>query len=318
MVSVIIPVKNGEATLEKCLAAVKNQTIADGIEIIVLDSASSDNSAMIAKSFGAEVIEINPDEFNHGSTRNVGVKFATRELLYFTVQDAYVSEADQLQKMANHFKDISLQAVVGMQAIPHDKDKNPARWFKRFTKPETVFRHFPEGDFGQMPLKEQFKHCGWDNVNAMYRKSALETIPFAKTNFAEDWLWVRDALAAKMKIAFDPSLVVYHYHHRDFSYSFKVQYILNYNFYKFFNVYPGIPAFIKPVLTDIYLVWKNRQINIKDKLYWSVHNLLGRSAVVLSHLTFLVFVKLLGNNALDRSLYYFCHIIPQGKIKSSY
>ena len=36
-ISVIIPVKNGAQTLEKCLSKIRSQTI-DDIEIIVLDS----------------------------------------------------------------------------------------------------------------------------------------------------------------------------------------------------------------------------------------------------------------------------------------
>lgn len=315
-ISVVIPVKNGAATLVKCLNAFKQQTIAEQIEIIVLDSMSTDNSREIAKSFGAKIISIMLSDFNHGLTRNVGVDYAVGELLYFTVQDAYLAENNQLEKMAAHFNNLELQAVVGMQATPHDKDKNPARWFKRSSKPETVYRHFPDGNFGKMSLQEQFKHCSWDNVNAMYKKSAVQKIPFKKTDFAEDWLWVKDALEAKMKVAFDPSLVVYHYHHRDFGYSFRVQYIINYHFLKQFNVYPVLPRFIMPVLTDFYRILKNDKISLKEKMYWSRHNFMGSSGVFLSHLIFLTIVRLFGKNGLAKSKNYFCTEIPQGKIKN--
>lgn len=315
LITVIIPVKNGEATLAKCLAAIKGQTIADKIEIIILDSDSTDKSTAIAGDFNAKVVTIPNGTFNHGLTRNAGVAHAQGELLYFTVQDAYLSENDQLEKMCAHFYDPELQAVVGMQATPHDTDKNPARWFARFTKPETVYRHFPDGSFSWMAQQEQFTHCSWDNVNAMYRKLALQKIPFVKTDFSEDWLWVKDALTAKMKIAFDPSLLVYHYHHRDFGYSFKVQYIMNYNFFKQFSVYPSVPPFIKPVLSDTYRVWKNSQINVKNKLYWTIHNFMGTSGVLLSHLMFIITGKIFGRSLLNKSFHYFCDTIPQGKVK---
>ena len=316
MLTVIIPVKNGAATLAKCLAAIKQQTIAYKIEILILDSNSMDESIEMAKSFGARIININPSDFNHGLTRNVGANNASGELLYFTVQDAYLAENDQLEKMLLHFNDPELQAVVGMQATPHDKDKNPARWFKRFTKPETKFRHFPDGDFGKMPLQQQFKYCSWDNVNAMYRKSALQKVPFTKTDFAEDWLWAKDALTAKMKIAFDPSLLVWHYHHIDFGYSFRVHYIMNYNFFKQFKVYPSLPRYGVPLLKDFYRIFKSDKITSTQKVYWSKHSFMGSSGGYLSNLSFIIIGRFFGEKILTKSMDFFCSSIPQGKTKN--
>lgn len=316
VISIIIPLKNGEATLVKCLTAIRQQSIADKTEIIILDSCSTDNSLEIAKGFSAKIINIPNDAFDHGLTRNIGADNASGELLYFTVQDAYLAEDNQLEKMILHFSDPELQAIVGMQATPHDKDKNPARWFRRITKPETAFRHFPDGDFAKLTLQEQFKHCSWDNVNAMYRKSALEKVPFTKTDFAEDWLWVKDALTEKMKIAFDPSLLVWHYHHKDFGYSFRVHYIMNYNFFRQFKVYPTLPQFALPLLKDIYRILKNNKITAVEKIYWSKHNLLGTSGGFLSNLFFIIIGKFFGEKALAKSLVFFCNSIPQGKIKN--
>ena len=316
MISVIIPIKNGEATLSRCLAAIKGQTIADNIEVIVLDSQSTDNSLQIAKSFGASIIKVKSDEFNHGLTRNLGTQQANGELLYYTVQDAYLAEKDQLEKMVAHFRDKELQAVVGMQATPHDKDKNPARWFKRITQPVTTCEHFPNETFSKLSLKKQlsaFNH--WDDVNAMYRKSALLTIPFTKTNFAEDKIWARDALQAGYKIAFDPSLVVYHYHHYDFKYAFKVEFILNYAYYRFFKVLPVLPRFVIPVLTAGYRIWKNNTIAFKKKIYWTFHNLSGITGSFMSTLIFFILGKYFGARSLDKSFRLFCKEVPQGKMK---
>ena len=317
LISVIIPVKNGAGILDKCLSAITNQTIATEINIIVLDSGSTDNSVIIAESFGARVINIPPKDFNHGLTRNIGVEQASGSLLYFTVQDAYLAERDQLEKMSAHFIDSELQAVVGMQATPHERDKNPADWFKRITKPNTVFRHFPDGSFGAMSLREQFKYCSWDNVNAMYRKSALVNIPFIKTDFAEDWSWVKAALTAKMKIAFDPSLVAYHYHHRNFGYSFRVEYIINYNFFTRFGVYPALPPLLRPLATAWKRIWSNNNIPFGEKVYWTIHNFNSQAGNFSSHLIFIIVSRFFSKRTLDRSLLFFCKSVPQGAANSS-
>lgn len=54
-VSVVIPVRNDRELLDRCLAALANQTVA-AHEIIVVDNASTDDSAAVAVSRGARVI----------------------------------------------------------------------------------------------------------------------------------------------------------------------------------------------------------------------------------------------------------------------
>lgn len=316
LLTVIIPVKNGEATLSKCLSSIYEQTIADKLEVIILDSASTDNSVKMAEGFGAKIIHINPKEFNHGLTRNLGAQYALGNLLFYTTQDAYLAEKNQLKKMAAHFNDKALQAVAGMQAVPNDVDKNPAGWFKRISNPVTAYYHFPDFGYSKLSNKQQFQYTdAWDDVNAMYRLSALKALPFEETQFAEDKLWARDALLAGYKIAFDPSLLVYHYHHRDFSYSFKVRYIVSYHYYKYFRVYPSLPPFFLPLLTSWYRIFRNEKISFGKKFYWSSHNLTSLAGDYLSHLIFLVIAKLFSERVLEKSIRYFCGQVPQGKLK---
>lgn len=317
-ITVIIPVKNGAATLQKCLKSIEEQTIADCIDLIILDTASTDNSVEIAERFGAKVIPVQPGEFNHGLTRNIGVDLAHGHLLFYTVQDAWLTAKDQLEKMAGHFCDKQLDAVAGIQAVPAEKDKNPARWFKRYSEPVTTYQYYNTDAFNRFSDKEKYNLVShWDNVNAMYRKESLQKVPFVHTGFAEDKLWARDAISKEMKLAFDPSLVVYHYHHRNFIYSFRVQYVFNYSLYRHFKILPGVPPIIKPVLTSWYLVWKNNRINASEKFYWTLHNFSGVLGSYLSHLAFIIIEKLGGKEAVGRSLEFFCNEIPQGKIKDS-
>ncbi|RZK19230.1 MAG: hypothetical protein EOO43_11900, partial [Flavobacterium sp.] len=126
---------------------------------------------MIASKFDARIIEIPPESFNHGLTRSTAIQLANAELLYFTVQDAWLSKPDMLEQMLRHFEEDSVAAVVGEQGIPWgEKDKNPAYWFKRQSEPEIELRYFPQPEvFMGLTKLEQFKLSSWDNVNAMYR-----------------------------------------------------------------------------------------------------------------------------------------------------
>ena len=315
-VSVIIPVKNGSQTLRKCLDSIIGQSIAADVEIIILDSCSTDDSVSIAKQVDAKVITIPQGAFNHGDTRNLGVNHASGDLLFFTVQDAYLPDKDQLQKMVSHFDDVSVMAITGMQAVPHDRDKNPALWFKRFSKPSAVFKQILRSDFILLSDQEKYNLVvEWDDVHAMYRRAALRIVPFEKTDFAEDKLWARSALLKGMKIGFDPSLVVYHYHHSTFTYTFDLEYTVNYHIYKHFRIFPNWPVFFRTYLSNIYQLWKNNLLTVKEKIYWSMHNFARLSGYAVSTTLFIVIGKFLGNRNLDKSFRLFCNKVPQGKSK---
>ncbi len=77
--------KDGEERLEAVLAAVRAQ---GDVELIVIDSGSRDRSREIARAAGADLIEIPPEEFGHGRTRNLGAERSSGDLICFLTQDA--------------------------------------------------------------------------------------------------------------------------------------------------------------------------------------------------------------------------------------
>ncbi len=315
LISIIIPVKNGEATLVKCLSAIKKQTISHNLEIIVMDSMSTDNSRKIAEDYGAKIISIHDGTFNHGLTRNLGVKCAKGELIYFTVQDAYLAEDDQLQKMAAHFEDEEVQSVTGIQGIPGDIDKNPAIWFKRFSEPVPEMKQFPEDSFLNLSPQKQLENCRWDNVNAMYRRTTLETLPFTKTDFAEDAIWARDALLRGWKIIRNSSLVVYHYHHQTFRYNFKTAFIINYTFWKHFKIMPAVSLNPKPFVRNVYTLVRKKQLSFDKKTGWIIHNGIRHIADATSIFVFRMAYLFGKQKLLDKAYNHFCSVIPQGTLQ---
>ena len=78
MISVVIPVRDGGGDLERCLAGIAAQRIEEEVEVVVVDSGSSDGSVDVARAAGAVVTEIGPAEFGHGRTRNLGVRDRAR------------------------------------------------------------------------------------------------------------------------------------------------------------------------------------------------------------------------------------------------
>lgn len=92
-VSLIIPVYNVDAFLERCLDSVQNQTYKD-TEVIIVNDGSTDNSAQIINEFVAN----NPnfksftiENSGQGGARNHGIEKATGDYIAFLDSDDYIA-----------------------------------------------------------------------------------------------------------------------------------------------------------------------------------------------------------------------------------
>jgi GT2 family glycosyltransferase len=86
--SVVIATRDRAGLLGGALASLRAQTGAPEFEIVVVDNASSDDTAAVARAAGATVV-FEPEP-NRGRARNAGVAAARGELLLFVDDDVVV------------------------------------------------------------------------------------------------------------------------------------------------------------------------------------------------------------------------------------
>ena len=99
-ISVIVPVYNVEAYLERSLNSLKNQTFKD-LEFIIVDDGSTDGSAKIIKEFVKSDKRFSYHKKKNGGlsdARNYGMKYATGKYLAFLNSDDYI-DLDLYEKM---------------------------------------------------------------------------------------------------------------------------------------------------------------------------------------------------------------------------
>jgi O-antigen biosynthesis protein len=202
-VSVVIPVKDGERYLAELLNALAREG-AD--EVLVIDSGSTDRSLELVRAApGVQLLEIPPEEFGHGRTRNFAAERTSSELICFLTQDA-TPVPGWLEGIRAGF---ALDARVGAMFGPHLPRPETSPMIAR--ELEQFFAGFAAADGGpalQGPGDEPFL----SNVNAAYRRDCWKQIRFRDVAYAEDQAFGRALLAAGWLKAYHPGAAVLHAH----------------------------------------------------------------------------------------------------------
>jgi glycosyltransferase involved in cell wall biosynthesis len=121
-VSVVIPVKNAGDQFRHLLAMMKNQKGFREVEIVVVDSHSTDGTPAVAQEYRAKVLDILPEQFSHSFARNLGAENASGDFLLFTVQDALPPSETWLYEMFVPIKRHGVAAVSCAEYPREDAD----------------------------------------------------------------------------------------------------------------------------------------------------------------------------------------------------
>jgi len=218
-VTIAMPTCNGMEWLGHSLGDFLSQQYPGHFDMLLIDSGSEDGTDQLDGEYpGVRVHRIAQAEFGHGTTRNLAAQLTRSELILLTVQDARPRNQNWLRNMVEALIDHKLDAVCGGQAVPHDMDKNPLEWYRPVAETDQV-TEIDGGEFIQWPPSMQQERCGWDNVNALYRREALTKRPFEDVRFGEDMLWARGWLGEGGRIGYAYHCKLWHYHHHHADYT---------------------------------------------------------------------------------------------------
>lgn len=124
--SVIIPARNAEAHIGRTVRAVIAQSEAcAGLEVIVVDDGSSDETASAARAAGARTLTVSSSGGNPAAARNAGAREATGDPLIFLDADCTPADGWLEALLTAHGRGAS--CVGGSLALP-DGLPASARW----------------------------------------------------------------------------------------------------------------------------------------------------------------------------------------------
>lgn len=203
--SFIVSAYNIENYIDKCIQSILSQSIND-YEIIVIDDGSTDSTSEILKSFSGRnnIKIITQKNGGLGSTRNVGLKFATGEYIIFIDGDDWI-ESNYLEVVSNvlnnnnnpdiirigYFIDFDDRSIISNPVVEKDPSK-----------------------IKKLVLNDQLSSQSWLNVA---KKELYDNISFPTTLYED--------LPVTFKIYFKASTIIientpiYHYIQRSTSIS---------------------------------------------------------------------------------------------------
>ncbi len=237
--SIVIPTYNAGIDLRHLLYQLRKQYHYANAEIIVIDSSSTDGTVECAESFDARVISISQSEFNHGSTRNLGIEECSGELVCLFTQDAFPVGDNFLLTMVESLE--HEQAAGGFaRQIPRDEatplvKRDVQRWSAGSDQPRTMQIDSPNVFFSSSPM-DRYLTCVFDNVASIIRKETWEKIPFPHAPFGEDVEWAYRALCNGFKVIYEPQAVVRHSHQRSPQYTYKRTFVDHYRLFQLFGL----------------------------------------------------------------------------------
>jgi glycosyltransferase involved in cell wall biosynthesis len=195
--SIVIRAFNEAQHLPRLLEGIQQQTIQD-VEIVLVDSGSTDDTVIVAESYGARVVRIPSAEFTFGRSLNFGVRAARRDLVVIASAHVYPVYPDWLECLLHPFDDEQVALVYGKQRGLETS---------KFSEHQIFRQWFPEAD---MPQQDS-PFC--NNANAAIRRSLWEQHPYDETlTGLEDLAWAKWAQGAGHTVSYAARAEIIHVH----------------------------------------------------------------------------------------------------------
>jgi rhamnosyltransferase len=164
-VSVVIRCYNEAQHMGRLLSGIMQQTLRN-VEIIVVDSGSTDGTLAIAAQYPVKILSIKPEEFSFGRSLNLGCAAATGEFIVIVSAHVYPVYQDWLEQLLAPFSDAQVALAYGKQR---------GNQTTKYSEHQIFAKWFPE----QSQPSQNHPFC--NNANAAVRRSLWQQLPYDET-----------------------------------------------------------------------------------------------------------------------------------------
>lgn len=195
--SIVIRAYNEEKHLGRLLAGIQQQTLQQ-VEVILVDSGSTDGTLAIAAQYPTRIVHIRPEDFTFGYSLNQGIAQAQAEFIVIASAHVYPVYPDWLERLLEPFGDPQVGLVYG-------KQRGNAQ--TRFSEQQIFSRWYPDRSQPRQP----YPFC--NNANAAIRRSLWQAQRYNETlPGLEDLEWAHRIMSLGHAIAYIAEAEVIHIH----------------------------------------------------------------------------------------------------------
>jgi rhamnosyltransferase len=204
-ISIVIPACNEEENISNCLEAIFAQETDCHFEVLVIDSGSTDSTLLQVKRFSrVKIMQIKPEEFGHGKTRNLGARSSTGDYIVFLNADAIPANNQWLECLIEVIKSDDSLAGVFSRHLPRPDAHQYVVC--------DLIKSMPE--LKRIKSKaSRFDFLLFSTVSAIIPRSVWYKYPFDDSVvIAEDQNWARTVINHGLKVEYIPDSMVIHSH----------------------------------------------------------------------------------------------------------
>lgn len=204
--SVVIRARNAEGDLSELLPILRAQVGLGELQIVLVDNASTDGSADVARRHGAEVVPLADADWSWGHALNVGFAHARGAFVAVLSADASPIGREWARDMVRRLDERPVAVVYGRQ---RPRPEAPLDEWCRVTA------LFPEGDrtWTTADLRgHEVPGLIASNSCAVYRREDWERVPFERDIPAEERPWCLAVLGSGRHVVYAGSPSVLHSH----------------------------------------------------------------------------------------------------------
>ena len=269
-VDVLIPVYRPDGKLTELLKRLKMQNYPIHRVILMNTEEKHFPTELTGIWDRVEVYHLAKEEFDHGGTRDRGVRMSTADLVVCMTQDAMPADETLIEELVKPFDDPKVWAAYARQ-LPNEDCREVEKYTRSFNYPEQSMVKTKE-DLDRLGIKTFF--CS--NVCAAWRREKyLELGGFVKhTIFNEDMILAGTMIKQGGKIAYCAKAKVIHSH----NYSAFQQFHRNFDLAVSQTMYPEVFGGIRSESEGIKLVKKSLSYCIKTGKPWLMIQVVTQSA----------------------------------------
>ena len=163
-VSIVVRTLNEAKFLPECLKKIEQQNYLGPVEVVLVDSGSTDDTVKIATDFGAKIVHISKAEFTFGRSLNFGCSASSGEILVLLSAHCIPDNENWLQDLVNPIVKQKSEYTYGRQIS--------RKGISKFSEGMVFKKYYPE----QSSIPQSGYFC--NNANSAILRATWQRLRF--------------------------------------------------------------------------------------------------------------------------------------------